>query len=78
MPKIDADLPTHRGPIQFRNGVAMLVSRDKAEGDAKNFREAASLIPATSERSKMVKTWLNEMADKYGAMNEGPELESSK
>lgn len=74
MHRIDADLPTHQGKLQFRNGEAVILSKDKAAGHAKNFREAASLISTSTERGKMVQTWLNEMADKWAAMGEGPEL----
>lgn len=78
MHKIDTDLPTHRGQVQFKNGSAFLVSKDKAAGDAKNFREAAKLISPSTDRAKMVQTWLNEMADKYAAMEEGPELDADR
>lgn len=77
MHKIDADLPSHQGAIQFRNHTALVISKDKAVAHAKNFREAAKLISPSTDRAKMVQTWLNEMADKYGAMEEGPELEGS-
>lgn len=78
MPKLDADLPTHQGVIEFKNGSAFIVSKDKLASHAKNFREAASLISPSTDRSKMVQTWLNEMADKFGAMEEGPELENNQ
>ncbi len=74
MHKIDADLPTHQGKLKFRNGEAVILSKDKAAAHAKNFREAAKLISTSTDRGKMVQTWLNEMADKFGAMEEGPEL----
>lgn len=74
MHKIDADLPTHQGKLHFKNGEAMILSKDKAAAHAKNFREAASLMSTSTERGKMVQTWLNEMADKWAAMDEGAEL----
>jgi hypothetical protein len=75
MHKIDADLPTHQGVLEFKNGKAMVISRDKLASHAKGLREAAKLISTSTDRGKMVQTWLNEMADKFGAMEEGPELE---
>lgn len=74
MHKIDADLPDHQSAVQFKNRIALVISKDKALSHAKNFREAAKLISTATERGKLVQTYMNEMADKFGAMEEGPEL----
>jgi hypothetical protein len=73
MHRINSDLPIHQGKVRFRNRAALVISAEKAAGHAKNFREAASLISPTNERAKMVQTYLNEMADKFGSMEEGTE-----
>jgi hypothetical protein len=58
--------PGHRAKIRFKDydKDTFVISAEKAGQDAKNFREAASLIPST-ERGAKVAQWLNDLARDY-------------
>jgi hypothetical protein len=63
--QIDADLPSLRAVVKFRNHEAncLLISANKAASDAKNFREAALIIQSIpGDRQKAIADWLLERA----------------
>lgn len=64
MHHIDADIPSLRTVVKFRNleQNCMVIAANKAKSDAKNFREAASILSSGDERAKVMSEWLLERA----------------
>jgi hypothetical protein len=62
--QIDADIPSLRTVVKFRNleQNCMVIAANKAKSDAKNFREAASILSAGDDRAKALSEWLLERA----------------
>jgi hypothetical protein len=76
--QIDADLPSLRAVVKFRNYDAncIVIAANKAASDAKNFREAAALVQSIpGDRPKAISDWLIERAvafEKCESDNAGP------
>lgn len=64
--EIDADYSPLHGVVKFRGNDQkyIVTSASKAASNAKNLREAASLISSSEERPKAVAAWLNDLAGK--------------
>lgn len=59
------EITSHRQTIEFQGKPCMVISADKAKGDAKNLREAAKHCPPK------IAAWLIERAAQYESMDNG-------
>lgn len=66
--RINTELHDHRSKVKFNNfdDPCIVITSEKAAMDAKNFREAASLLNGVgSDRAKPMAQWLMSLAEKY-------------